>query len=68
MPRMRISEREFHTILAALRYYQVQGQSHTTRRPTWIEEIATNGGEVVALDADEIDKLCEQLNCGHRNG
>jgi hypothetical protein len=56
---LRISEREFHTILAALRYYQVQDPENL---PEWTENLATNDGEVPALDEGEIDELCVRIN------
>ena len=45
------------TILAALRFYQMRGLGDAA-----VQEIATNCGLVVALDAAEIDGLCERLN------
>ena len=57
---MNLNEREFSTVLAALRYWQ----SNPARRalPEW--DIATNAGVLEPLDDDEIDELCEQFNCG----
>lgn len=54
-----LSAREVATILAALRQYQ-RGTYHRLE----LEEIATNGGEFEALTADEIDELCQRINCG----
>lgn len=54
---------EHATILAALRYYQEQGMGDPFNRSDSIHDIATNGGEVFSsLDAEGIDRLCEQLN------
>jgi len=45
------------TILAALRFYQADGPGDAA-----VQDIATNGGSLIALDAAENDELCEQLN------
>ncbi len=57
-----VSEQEFHTILAALRYYQERGQGDPQNRSAWIDDIATNGGDVTALGDEDIDALCLRLN------
>ena len=59
---LRVSMRAFHTILAALRFYQERGQCDSGKRSESIEELATNAGQAHALDADEIDELCERIN------
>jgi len=59
---VQVIEPEFHTILAALRYYQERGLGKATNRSARIEDLATNGGQVVALDAAAIDQLCERIN------
>lgn len=43
------------TILAALRFYQESGIGA-------LDDIATNGGEIEALDEAAIDELCESIN------
>jgi len=53
---------EFHTILAALRFYREHRQYGPIHRSAWIETIATNSGQVVPLDAFGIDRLCQRLN------
>lgn len=54
---------EFHTVMAALRFYQSKGCGDPAYRPLDIHEIATNCGEVLSsLDAEWIDKLCERIN------
>lgn len=53
---------EIHTLLAALRYYQQHGQGESEKRSPAIDAIATNGGEVPALDPDDIERLCERIN------
>ena len=58
-----VSTREFHTILAALRYYQadIWAGEHDQDQ----NEIATDGEQETALDAPGIDTLCERINtCG----
>lgn len=57
--KIEINDREFATVLAALRCYQEFGCS--------AEDIATNGGEFEPLSDDEIDALCEGLNLGERD-
>lgn len=53
---------EFNTILAALRFYQEQGQGEPHNRSDAIHEIATDGGADTSLDANAIDVLCERIN------
>lgn len=60
---VKVSDVEFHTILAALRYYQEHDQTNPAHRSEWIEDLATNGGEVIPLSADAIDQLCQRINC-----
>lgn len=54
---------ELSTVLAALRYYQANGQCEPGNRSDEIDEIATCGDEVKSLDEYDIDALCERLNC-----
>lgn len=54
--------RELDTILAALRYWQDRNQPNRAERDADREAIATEHGP--ALDAEEIDSLCERLNLG----
>ena len=61
-----VNEPEFHTILAALRYYQAQGQTDPDLRSQAIDDVATNGGQVSALDAQGIDALCERINTSYQ--
>lgn len=51
-----------NTILAALRYYQDNGQGDPAKRSCWIHEIATDGDTEISMDDDGIDELCEELN------
>ena len=55
------SSRKLGTILAALRYWQqsVVSQGHSVAYGS----IATNLGTFDPLTADEIDELCEDINC-----
>ncbi len=59
---MTLEPEELATILAALRFYQGQGLGDPENRPTAIHEIATCCDEVVSLDDEGIDALCEKLN------
>src|SRR5690242_1415530 len=61
-----VSEQEFHTILAALRFYEERGQGEPANRSNWIHDLATNGGQVISLDDAGIDDLCERLNLDSR--
>jgi len=58
-----LNEQEHATILAALRYYQENDQGEPNSRSNAIDDIATNGDEVISLDSVGIDDLCERLNC-----
>lgn len=59
---MDLTPAQIATMLAALRYYQQQGMCDEGKRPPDIDDIATDGGSVTALDEDEVDDLCQQLN------
>lgn len=54
-----VDQAEFNVILAALRLFQM-----TDELPARIEEIAEPNGASFCLSDDEIDDLCERLNCG----
>ncbi len=56
--KIELSNRELGTVLAALRYWQ-----HNLGFSAPLDDIATNGGAFTALDAAEIDELCERINC-----
>jgi hypothetical protein len=60
MTTMEVSEREFHSILAALRCYQDYLNSHPIY-PDY-DDIASNLGQFVPLESGEINALCERLN------
>ena len=58
-----LTETDLATVLAALRYYQQNGQGDPDNRSDEIHDIATCGGEVMSsLDNEGIDELCAQLN------
>jgi hypothetical protein len=60
---LELSDREHATVLAALRYWQGEILADQFGRfPPEIEDIASNGGTVQALDVGEIDTLCERIN------
>lgn len=52
-------ERELHTVLSALRYWQRGGARGASER---IQAIASNGGKCEPLTPEEIDALCERIN------
>lgn len=61
------------TVLAALRYYQQNGQGDPSNRSDAIHDIATGMAdgmlECVSLDDAGIDALCERINvCGDMTG
>lgn len=53
------------TILAALRFYQENGQGDPDNRSDAIHDIATGGEDEImsSLDDAGIDELCEEINC-----
>jgi hypothetical protein len=57
-----VSEEEFHTILAALRFYQKHDQGDPEQREEWINRLATNDESFNGLDTDEIDELAVRIN------
>lgn len=60
-----VDDRELAAILAALRFHQDEDLQAAGSIPDQaVRDIATNGGEVQPLDYDEIDDLCQRLNCG----
>lgn len=59
-----IMQQQLNTILAALRFYQQQGQGTPSNRSDEIHDIATNGDCDISLDDSGIDELCEALNFG----
>ena len=59
-----ITERELATILAALRYWQAPAHSESMENDLECHAIATDEGQFIPLDEDEIDVLAERLNFG----
>lgn len=58
---MNLTNEQLATVLAALRFYQEGGLCDPAKRPVAIDDIATDGGTLVPLDAKGIDALCERL-------
>lgn len=56
--KLNVDEREFATILAALRYWQRKEPLYDSLEA----DIATDCGTLDPLTADQIDSLCERLN------
>ncbi len=59
-----IEEREFHTVVAALRYWQTKlpGNVGTPDTMELLSDIVTGDGTVRPLDTREIDALCERIS------
>ncbi len=58
-----VTRAEFNTILGALRFYQECGMGEPLNRSDRIQEIVCPDADDTSLSADEIDALCERLNC-----
>lgn len=54
---MELSDRDTGTLLAALRYYQIQ-----TGIPVRFVDIASDEGKQTPLNSREIDDLCQRIN------
>ena len=65
--RLEVSDRELHTILAALRNWHLQGAAEYLLNCPKLLDIVTNGETCEPLTRDEIDGLCERINCGGRH-
>jgi hypothetical protein len=59
-----LSDRELATVLAALRHWQRQRE----RTPGALPGGPHHFEDVTPLSAQEIDELCERLNCPARSG
>jgi hypothetical protein len=57
-----LDARELGSVLAGLRMLQEYYTDAQDSLPELLNDIATNCGEVEALDQDEIDRLCRRLN------
>ena len=62
--RLEVSDRELHTILAALRNWHLQGAAEYLLNCPKLLDIVTNGETCEPLTRDEIDGLCERINEG----
>ena len=65
---LQVTDRQFATILAALRFHQDENlQAGGDIPDQFVREIATDGGLLEPLNAQEVDKLCERFNAseGH---
>lgn len=51
------------TILAALRYWQENGQCDASNRSNDIHDIATDNDDLTSLTEESVDELCDALNC-----
>lgn len=56
---MNLNKRETATVLAALRYWQREGFISSGHE----RDIATDGDTLKEMTKDEIDDLCERINC-----
>lgn len=59
---LQLEREDVATILAALRYYQRNGQGNPDNRDDAIHDIATAGGAVISRDDEGIDDLYHRLN------
>ena len=72
---MKLTNQELATVLAALRFWQRHGPKHENSffdridqtEQDFLDEIRTDGGAFEDLSIEEIDDLCERLNCGDSN-
>jgi hypothetical protein len=55
---------EVNTLLAALRFYQANGQGNAVNRSDDIHKLAVGDNDDISLDDEGIDALCEKINCG----
>lgn len=63
MARDYLSPRERDTVLAALRCWQDVFTYGAPRDLEGLKDIASNNEQHAPLDLDEIDALCERINC-----
>lgn len=57
----RLEREDVATIVAALRYYQKNGQGDPANRDDFTHDTATIGGEIISRDDAGIDDLCDRL-------
>jgi hypothetical protein len=60
--RLEVTDREFHSIIAGLRALQLLPRGPSLQELVTIDDIATNGGNVEPLTAEEIAALAERLD------
>lgn len=65
--KIQVTDREFHTILAALRLWYVHETTSEVPFYNDISCIATNNKALHQLRPHEIETLCEELNTGERD-
>ncbi len=65
---LNVTDQEFDTILAALRFYQDKGMSEPANRPDWLQELACPTDNCTSLDNTGIDNLCESIKDQHNGG
>jgi hypothetical protein len=56
-----LDQRELAAVLAGLRC--LQSHMGNTDFPAELDDILTNGNTIRQLDENEVDKLCERINC-----
>jgi hypothetical protein len=59
---MKLTFRELSTVLAALRLYQ-GSMDDSAQVTSVLRDIASDDGRIEPLTPDEIDRLCEEMNC-----
>jgi hypothetical protein len=57
-----LTAQEVNTIIAALRFYQMNGKCDPHRRDSFLHDIATNFDQETSMDTHGVDELCEKLN------
>lgn len=60
--RYELEDDQIATLIAALRFYQQHGQGDPMNRSIEIHDLAEAGGDVISLDDDGIEELCQHLN------
>lgn len=64
----KLNDRELGAVLAGLRLLQAlkedKAQTRSADLDVALDDIETSAGEVEPLTIDEIDVLCERMNCG----
>jgi hypothetical protein len=63
MTTVTLNDREIAAVLTGLRLYQGTDIMGRSDGPALLD-IATNGDAFDALDLDDVDALCERINCG----